>query len=148
MKIEGCSGQEIADAIGVEKRTVYLWFSDGLVKGELERQRGQVFELFASRLLDVGMQAIRRLEELSELPLEQTHLTVEQRIAVTQEILDRIPMTAKQQHRTPSSPLPADNNLPPEDMTDQDLLAEFQRVAGELPAGVIDGVLSGNGNGP
>jgi DNA-binding CsgD family transcriptional regulator len=37
-KIAGASGAEIAQELGVTRRTVYLWMSDALVKTELERQ--------------------------------------------------------------------------------------------------------------
>lgn len=38
MRIEGRPTAAICDALGVERRTVYLWFSDPLVKAELRGQ--------------------------------------------------------------------------------------------------------------
>jgi hypothetical protein len=38
LKLDGASGREIAETLGVETSTVYLWMGDPLVKDELARQ--------------------------------------------------------------------------------------------------------------
>jgi Homeodomain-like domain len=47
MKLAGASGRAIAAALGVERRTVWLWFSDPLVKHELARQLARLNRRFA-----------------------------------------------------------------------------------------------------
>ena len=42
MRIEGRSSEEIARELEVEKRTVYLWFSDPRIKAELADQVDRV----------------------------------------------------------------------------------------------------------
>ena len=45
LRVAGESPQSIADSLGVERRTVYLWFSDPLVKDELERRSRDLAKL-------------------------------------------------------------------------------------------------------
>src|SRR5215207_3864072 len=47
MRIEGVPSDEICERLGIERRTLYLWFVDPLVKAELTRQLARVDELFA-----------------------------------------------------------------------------------------------------
>jgi hypothetical protein len=50
LKLDGASGSEIANALDVETRTVYLWMGDPLVKDELARQLDRVGDEFAREL--------------------------------------------------------------------------------------------------
>jgi len=50
MRIEGVPSDEICERLGIERRTLYLWFGDPLVKAELTRQLARVDELFAGQL--------------------------------------------------------------------------------------------------
>jgi hypothetical protein len=47
MKLGGASGRAIAAALRVERRTVYLWMGDPLVKRELARQLMRLNQRFA-----------------------------------------------------------------------------------------------------
>jgi len=89
LRIAGESPQSIADSLGVERRTVYLWFSDPLVKQEVERRVHDVAALFTERLADHTLSALDRLGEVMDLPLDTESLTVLQRLDVIREILDR-----------------------------------------------------------
>jgi hypothetical protein len=89
LRIAGESPQSIADSLGVERRTVYLWFSDPLVKQEVDRRVRDVATLITERLADHTLSALDRLGEVVDLPLDTGALTVAQRLEVIREILDR-----------------------------------------------------------
>lgn len=135
MKIEGFSGREIAQALNTTVRQVYLWFGDPLVKAELEAQRIRIFDRFAERITDLSMRALQKLEQLADLDLDDSTVSVEQKLEILREILDRNPVTAK---RSNSGGYSAD--APPPSLSDEELIERFRQVAGELPSGVIDGV--------
>lgn len=50
LRIAGESPQSIADSLGVERRTVYLWFSDPMVKEEVQRRVALVGRLVDEQL--------------------------------------------------------------------------------------------------
>ncbi len=89
LRIAGESPQSIAESLGVERRTVYLWFSDPLVKDEEHRRCRDVADLISERLADHTLSAFDRLGEIIDLPLDTTSLTVAQTLEVIREILDR-----------------------------------------------------------
>jgi hypothetical protein len=95
LRLAGERPQSIADSLGVERRTVYLWFSDPLVKNELERCGRDVAKLITERLADHTLAALSRLRELVDLPLDTTSLSAEQKLEVIREILDRCIYTAR-----------------------------------------------------
>lgn len=92
MRIEGASTTGICDELDVEKRTVYLWFSDPLVKAELANQVDRINELFAERLAGVALKALDALCEMAELPV-QGELAPETKLKVLREVLDRAQAT-------------------------------------------------------
>jgi AcrR family transcriptional regulator len=89
LRLAGESPQSIADSLGVERRTVYLWFSDRLVKQEVDRRVRDVATLVTERLADHTLSALDRLGEVIELPLDAETVTVGQKLEVIREILDR-----------------------------------------------------------
>jgi hypothetical protein len=89
LRIAGESPQSIADSLGVERRTVYLWLSGPLVKQEVERRVRDIATLISERLADHTLSALDRLGEVVDLPLDTESLTVAQRLEVIREILDR-----------------------------------------------------------
>jgi hypothetical protein len=95
LRLAGERPQAIADSIGVERRTVYLWFSDPLVKDELERRSRDLAKLITERLADHTLAALSRLRENIELPLDRASLTPAQKLEVIREILDRCVYTVK-----------------------------------------------------
>jgi hypothetical protein len=94
MRIAGASGQQISEELGVKRRTVYLWFSDPLVKGELESQLEDISALLCEKLVANAMRALDAIEELLRKPVPDT-IDVETKLSVIREILDRNPWTAK-----------------------------------------------------
>jgi hypothetical protein len=93
LRIAGKSPQSIAESLGVERRTVYLWFSDPLLKDEVQRRCRDVANLISERLADHTLSALDRLGEIIDLPLDTSSLTVAQKLEVIREILDRCAYT-------------------------------------------------------
>ena len=73
----------------MERRTVYLWFSDPLVKDEVRRRCRDIANIVSERLADHTLSAPDRLGEVIELPLDTESLTVAPKLEVIREILDR-----------------------------------------------------------
>ncbi len=88
LKLDGASGGAIAERLGVETRTVYLWMGDPLVKQELARQLERIGDEFARQLALAGVVGISQLTEAVQLPLEGP-ITAEQKLAFIREALDR-----------------------------------------------------------
>jgi AcrR family transcriptional regulator len=88
MRLDGASTDEICETLDVEKRTVYIWFSDPLVKAELSRQLARINEIFVEKLASTATTAIDQLKEMVEMPV-QGPLTPETKLKVVREILDR-----------------------------------------------------------
>lgn len=66
-RVAGSDPREIADALGVALRTVYLWFSDPLVKDEFQRTLLRINDELAQRVAEHGLQALETLGTGSEL---------------------------------------------------------------------------------
>src|SRR5829696_6558727 len=64
MRLEGVSTQQIAETLDVQKRTVYLWFSDPLVKAELGVRLEQINEMFAEKLASAAVSALTELKAM------------------------------------------------------------------------------------
>jgi hypothetical protein len=88
LKLDGASGCEIAETLGVETRTVYLWMGDPLVKQELARQLERISDEFARQLALAAMVGVSELREAVQLPIEGS-ITPEQKLAFIRETLDR-----------------------------------------------------------
>jgi hypothetical protein len=88
MRLEGLTTEKICETLEVQPRTVYLWFSDPLIKAELARRQARINEVFAERLASAAAEAIGQLREMLELPV-QGPLTPETKLKVIREILDR-----------------------------------------------------------
>ena len=102
LRLAGERPQAIADSLGVERRTVYLWFSDPLVKEELERRSRDLARLITERLADHTLAALSRLREIIELPVSPQSLTPAQKLEVIREILDRCVYTVRIADGTPN----------------------------------------------
>lgn len=88
LKLSGASGAEIAEQVGVERRTVYLWMSDPLVKDELERQLERLNDEVAVRLATAALAGLEQLTDLLRRPASRNPDPME-KLAVAREILDR-----------------------------------------------------------
>ena len=58
LKLDGASGGEIAETLGVQTRTVYLWMGDPLVKQALASQLERISEEFARQQSRAALVAI------------------------------------------------------------------------------------------
>ena len=88
LKLHGASGGEIAQALGVQTRTVYLWMGDPLVKEEVARQLERISDEFALQLSRAALVGISQPSEAVQLPIEAP-ITPEQKLAFIREALDR-----------------------------------------------------------
>ena len=88
LKLDGASGSEIADALGVETRTVYLWMGDPWSR------TSSPDSLTASGMSSPGScalaasTALAELRKMAELPVDGP-LTVSEKLAFIRAILDR-----------------------------------------------------------
>lgn len=149
MRIEGMRSSDIARELNVVPRTVHLWFSDPLVKAELERQRGRVFEVFADKLTDIGLRAMNELERLAERDIDgDVPMTINQKLDVLREILDRNPLTAKQNGEGgagfPARGIGGPPGGPPDGVSDAELIRMARETADGLP--VLEARVSNNGS--
>ncbi len=128
MRIEGRSTEQICAALEVERRTVYLWFSDPLVKAELAGQVDHVNELFAERLAGAGLKALEALCEMASQPAHGD-LTPETKLRALREVLDRA-LAARQSPQATERPFAQ--------LSDQELVDLARSLAAR----------AGNGNPP
>lgn len=63
MRVEGRNNAYIAEELGVQVRTLHVWFSDPLVKAEIKRLIGRIDDVFVERKATAGLRA---LDELSD----------------------------------------------------------------------------------
>jgi hypothetical protein len=89
LKLDGASGSEIADALDVHTRTVYLWMGDPLVKEELARQLDRIGDEFARELALAASTALAELRKMAELPVDGP-LGATEKLAVIEQIFDRL----------------------------------------------------------
>ena len=95
MRLEGQSNKQIAEHLDVKERTLHVWFSDQLVKDELESQLNRVNEVFAERLATNAMAGLDSMKELLEVPLRDADVSYSSKLEAVSDMLDRNPATAK-----------------------------------------------------
>jgi hypothetical protein len=88
MRVEGRSPSEIGVELGVERRTVYLWFGDPLVKAELGRQIRLINEAFVEKLASASLAAVEQLTSIVEQPVSDP-VTNDTKLKAIHEILER-----------------------------------------------------------
>jgi hypothetical protein len=71
MRVEGRTTDEICSALEIKPRTLYLWFSDPLVKAELRAQLETVNEIFAEKLAETAVQGLTALAEAATAPVDE-----------------------------------------------------------------------------
>ena len=69
MRIEGRSTDEICEALEIQPRSLYIWFSDPLVKAELNRQLDRINEVFAQKLAETAVSGLTALAEIASTPV-------------------------------------------------------------------------------
>ncbi len=123
LKLDGASGGEIADALDVQRRTVYLWMGDPLVKVELARQLDRIGEEFARELAAAASTALAELRKMAELPVDGP-LDARVKLSCIQEILDRF---------VPGSPVKPEFQLVQREvasLSDEELIAHAHHLVG------------------
>ena len=93
MRIAGASPSAIAATLGVQCRTVYLWFSDPLVKRQLASRTENVNDLIADRLAANALVGLDLLRAFAEEPCD-TPASPQLRLEAIRELLERHPLTS------------------------------------------------------
>ena len=90
MRLDGRSTDQITETVGIRRRTLYIWFSDPLVKAELTRQLVNVNQLFAEKCAAASLAGIDALMELVRQEPEGP-ISHETRLEVVRVLLDLHP---------------------------------------------------------
>ena len=88
LKLGGASGRQIAERVGVERRTIYLWMGDPMVKRELDSQLERLNDEVAVRLAAAALTGLEQLTDLSRQPASRDPDPME-KLAICKDILDR-----------------------------------------------------------
>lgn len=145
MRVEGMSNQEIAEALNTKPETVVKWWSDPLIREEIDRLGDLADNALANRMATAGIQALEALTEIAQKPSRDPQTDDSTKIRASTEILDRIPSTARVKERGGDGDGMGNiQNILAfvNGMTDQQLAKALGAWHGqeELPAGdVIDG---------
>jgi AcrR family transcriptional regulator len=94
LRAGGASPEEIAEELGVERQTVYVWFSDPLVKCTLDEQIRLINERFAEQLAAAANRALPELLDVAMKPAQGAP-TFDVKLKALLAILDRCPPTAR-----------------------------------------------------
>lgn len=109
MKIQGLSNTEIAQTLNVTMRTLVLWYSDDLVKEYLQQLAENVEQEFAIQLAQAGMQSVTELTRMLAMPDRDEVLTADMKLRIAQELMDRLPATARVRERGQPATQPTGN---------------------------------------
>lgn len=125
--------------------TLHAWFSDDLIKDEIQRQLEHINDIFCERKATLSMAGLVELEAMVRMPVRGTTLEPFQKLDVIKEILDRHEATMKPRQNQPSV-----NNIGNlQMMTDEQIVASIAHVLGneapQLPP-AIEGNASDNGS--
>jgi AcrR family transcriptional regulator len=108
LRAAGTSPEEIAEELGVHRETVYVWFSDPLVKAELNKEIELINERLADRLAAAADRAFSELEAIA-MESAQGAPTFDVKLRALTAILDRCPTSARVPRRpVPERPSPFD----------------------------------------
>jgi hypothetical protein len=94
MRIAGHSNAEIIADLGIRERTLWLWWSDPMVKAEIDQQIDGINRIFMERMAGIGLAAMEALREM----IAEEHnrrLSPGQRLDAVREAMDRIPSLQK-----------------------------------------------------
>jgi AcrR family transcriptional regulator len=128
MRLSGASTDEICKRLGVETRTVYIWFSDPLVKAALAEQVRRVNESFAEQLAAASVKALGELLDFALQPATGPP-TPELNFKMLREIVELArPQAARRDSRD------AEDRRPFADLTDDQLIGCAQQMARQIVA--------------
>jgi hypothetical protein len=91
MRIEGRSSTEICEELGVKQRTLYIWFSDPLVKEALVSAQANLATDLREKLAQVTLVGLEALREIAGASLEGP-IPVALKHQAACDILDRVPL--------------------------------------------------------
>lgn len=66
LKVEGKRNAYIAEELGVAVRTLHVWFSDDLMKAEIERLSERIDDIFTHTLATLGLRALNELSDFAD----------------------------------------------------------------------------------
>jgi hypothetical protein len=90
MRLDGRSSEAIAEALGVKLRTVYIWFSDPLVKTELDSQQRELRRRFREKIAEAALAGASVLADVAQEPIEGP-ISAETKLRAVRLILERLP---------------------------------------------------------
>lgn len=126
MRVAGASPSAIAETLGVQRRTVYLWFGDPLVKRQLASRTENVNDLIADRLAANALVGLDLLRTFAEAPCD-TPVSPQLRLEAIRELLERHPLTSARAAALASTD---DHQSVFQAMEDHELAALLHRWAG------------------
>jgi len=91
MRIEGRSSAEICDELGITQRTLYIWFSDPLVKEELASLQAGFSEQLREKINQGVLTAIEALTRMAAAPVEEP-VSPAAKFQAARELLARVPL--------------------------------------------------------
>jgi hypothetical protein len=92
MRLGGAAVSTIAESLGVKRRTVYLWFSDPLVKGKLAERTEDVNELISEKVAANALAGLGLLRAFAEQTSDGP-VPPQLRLDAIRELLERHPLT-------------------------------------------------------
>lgn len=90
MRIEGRSSREICEELGITPRTLYIWFSDPLVKEELASLQAGFSEQLREKINQGVLTAIEALTRMAGAPIEEP-VPAAVKAQAARALLDRVP---------------------------------------------------------
>jgi hypothetical protein len=128
--------------LGVKERTVHLWFSDDKIKQLLQDKLEEIDALFVEQMAQAGMVGVTELLKLARIPVSNETLSAEQKLAVIESLLDRVPETATVKDRAGRSGGGGTQifNMPVAQLSDDQLILRARQLLG---AGSTDAIEEG-----
>lgn len=157
LRLEGKKADEIAEELEVTLRTVHIWFSDPLVKNQMNELVARSNEIFAEKMAlggIVGMDELRAAVQAGykDRPSPGTWLEIVRELMkytpmaaaamAGQEDEDGKPVPAVNFNMAFGNGAPAPDTAPPEQLSNEQLIEEAKRVAAtvvDAEATEIDG---------
>lgn len=90
MRVEGRSSTEICEELGITRRTLYIWFSDPLVKEELASAQADMTDQLREKINQGVLRAIECLRQMVAAPIEGP-VPAAVRVQAARALLDRVP---------------------------------------------------------
>lgn len=102
LRVAGRNNEFIAEQLGIQETTLHQWFSDSMVLQALETFQTDVNEKLAEKLADNALSGLDVLADLAKRDTMSGPISVEQKMQIAREMLDRNPITNPELQRTGS----------------------------------------------